>query len=98
MYYEGVAMRRKGRDFMSRIEDMIAETKLYEVLQKRDNDKMKKTVLLILAIVGAVAAVAAIAYAVYRYFAPDYLEDFEEDLEDDFDDDFDDDFFEDDEL
>ena len=32
-------MRRKGRDFMSRIEDMIAETKLYEVLQKRDNDK-----------------------------------------------------------
>ena len=67
-------------------------------LQKRDNDKMKKTVLLILAIVGAVAAVAVIAYAVYRYFAPDYLEDFEEDFEDDFDDDFDDDFFEDDEL
>lgn len=89
---------RKGRDFMNKIEDMIAETKLYEMLQKRDSDKMKKTLLWILAIVGAIAAVAAIAYAVYRFFAPDYLEDFEEDFEDDFDDDFEDDFFEDDEL
>ena len=32
------------------------------------------------------AAVAGIAYAVYRFFAPDYLEDFEEDFDDDFDD------------
>ena len=81
-------MIRKGRGFMSKIEDMITETKLYEMLNKKEDDKIKKTVLWILAIVGAVAAVAAIAYAVYRFFTPDYLEDFEDDFEDDFDDDF----------
>ena len=41
-------------------------------------------------IIGAVAAVAGIAFAVYRFFAPDYLEDFEEDFDDDFDDYFED--------
>ena len=79
---------------MNRIEDMIQETKLYEMLQKRDQDKVKKTVLWILAIVGAVVAIAGIAYAVYRFVTPKYLEEFEED----FDDDFEDDFFEDEEL
>ena len=87
-------MKQKGRGLMDKIEDMITETKLYEMLRKRDQDKVKKTVLCILAIVGAVVAVAGIAYAVYRFLTPDYLEDFEED----FDDDFEDDFFEDDEL
>jgi flagellar basal body-associated protein FliL len=79
---------------MSKIEDMIQETKLYEMLQKRDQEKVKKTLLWILAIVGAVAAIAGIAYAVYRFVTPKYLEEFE----DDFDDDFEDEFFEDEEL
>ena len=87
-------MKQKGRGFMNKIEDMITETKLYEMLRKRDQDRVKKTLLCILAIVGAVVAVAGIAYAVYRFFTPDYLEDFEEDFEDDFEDDF----FEEDEL
>lgn len=87
-------MIRKGRGTMSKIEDMITETKLYEMLNKKDDCKMKKTVLWILAIIGAVAAVAAIAYAVYRFLTPDYLDDFEED----FDDDFEDDYFDEDEL
>lgn len=87
-------MKRKGRGFMNKIEDMITETKLYEMLKKKDDDKIKKTVLWVLAIVGIVAAVAGIAYAVYRFFTPDYLEDFEED----FDDDFEDDYFDEDEL
>ena len=87
-------MKRKGRGFMNKIEDMITETKLSEMLRKRDQDKVKKTILCILAIVGAVVAIAGIAYAVYRFLTPDYLEDFEED----FDDDFEDEFFEDDEL
>lgn len=87
-------MKQKGRGFMNKIEEMITETKLYDVLRKRDEDKVKKTILWVLAIIGAVAAVAGIAYAVYRYFTPDYLEDFEED----FDDDFEDDYFEEDEL
>lgn len=87
-------MERKGRGIMSKIEDMITETKLYEMLKKRDQDKVKKTIFCIIAIVGAVAAVAGIAYAVYRFLSPDYLDDFEEDL----DDDFEEDFFEDEEL
>ena len=68
-----------------RIEDIIAETRLNEILH---------TVIWTLAIIGAVAAVAAIAYAVYRFVSPDYLDDFE----DDFDDDFDDYFSEDDQV
>ena len=73
---------------MSKIEDMISATKLNEILQRRDDDKIKKTILWILAIVGAVVAIAGIAYAVYRFFTPDYLEDFDEDFEDDFEDDY----------
>ena len=75
---------------MNKIEDMIQESKLYEMIRKRDDDKMKKTLLCILGIIGAVAAIALIAYAVYRFFTPDYLEDFEEDFDDDFEDMFDD--------
>lgn len=73
---------------MSKVEELIAETKLNELLRKKEDDKQKNTVLWVLAIVGAVAAVAGIAYAVYRFFTPDYLEDFEEDFDDDFDNDF----------
>ena len=73
---------------MNKIEDMISAAKLNEILQKRDDDKIKKTILWILAIVGAVVAIAGIAYAVYRFFTPDYLEDFDEDFEDDFEDDY----------
>ena len=87
-------MKRKGYGFMNKIEEMITETKLYEMLRKRDEDRVKKTILWILAIVGAVVVIAGIAYAVYRFLTPDYLEDFEED----FDDDFEDEFFEDEEL
>ena len=62
---------------------MVKVEELLEALKKRDEDKNKNPVLWVLAIIGAVAAVAGIAYAVYRYFAPDYLEDFEDDFEDD---------------
>ena len=34
--------------------------------------------------------ISGIAFAVYHFFAPDYLEDFEEDFDDDFDDYFED--------
>ena len=72
---------------MNRIEELLATTKLNDMMHKKDDDQ-KTTVLWILAIIGAVAAVAAIAYAVYCFFTPDYLEDFEEDFDDDFDNDF----------
>ena len=48
---------------MSKVEELIAESKLNELLKKKDDEKVKKTVIWVLAIVGAVAAVAAIAYA-----------------------------------
>ena len=73
---------------MNKIEEMISATKLNEILQKRDDDKIKKTILWVLAIVGAIVAIAGIAYAVYRFFTPDYLEDFEDYFEDDFEDEF----------
>ncbi len=72
---------------MNRIEELLATTKLNDMMHKKDDDQ-KTTVLWILAIIGAVAAVAAIAYAVYCFFTPDYLEDFEEDFDDDIDNDF----------
>ncbi len=69
---------------MNKIEDLLAS------LNKKEEEKQKNAILWALAIIGAVAAVAGIAYAVYRFFAPDYLEDFEEDFDDDFDDYFED--------
>ena len=73
---------------MNKVEEMLSASKLNEIVRKRADDKIKKTILWILAIVGIVVAVAGIAYAVYRFFAPDYLEDFDEEFEDEFDDDF----------
>ena len=63
---------------------------LLSALNRKEEEKEKNTVLWVLAIIGAVAAAAGIAFAVYHFFAPDYLEDFEEDFDDDFDDYFED--------
>ena len=54
---------------------------LLSALNRKEEEKEKNTVLWVLAIIGAVAAVAGIAFAVYHFFAPDYLEDFEEDFD-----------------
>ena len=71
---------------MSKVEELIAESRLKELINKIEEDKSKNWIVWILAIIGTVAAVAAIAYAVYCFLTPDYLEDFEEDFDDDFDD------------
>ena len=73
---------------MNKFEELIAATKLGELINKKEDEAQWKKVLWVLAIIGAIAAVAGIAYAVYRFFAPDYLEDFDEEFEDEFDDDF----------
>ena len=73
---------------MNKLEELIAATKLGELIDKKEDEAQCKKVLWVLAIIGAIAAVAGIAYAVYRFFAPNYLEDFDEDFEDEFDDDF----------
>ena len=77
-------MNLNNLNLNEKIEDLLA------ALKKKEDEKEKNTVLWVLAIIGAVAAVAGIAFAVYRFFAPDYLEDFEEDFEEDFDDYFED--------
>ena len=74
-----------------KLEDMIAESKLKEILHKNEAEKQKNAVVWVLAIIGAIAGIAAIAYAVFRFVTPDYLEDFEDDFDDDFDDYFDED-------
>ena len=73
-------MNLNNLNLNEKIEDLLA------ALKKKEDEKEKNTVLWVLAIIGAVAAVAGIAFAVYRFFAPDYLEDFEEDFDDDLDD------------
>ena len=73
---------------MSKIDELIATTKLNDLINKKEEEKASKTVLWILAVIGAVAADAALAYAVYCFFTSDYLVDFEDDFDDDFDDDF----------
>ena len=77
-------MNLNNLNLNEKIEDLLAAVK------KKEDEKEKNTVLWVLAIIGAVAAVAGIAFAVYRFFAPDYLEAFEEDFDDDFDDYFED--------
>ncbi len=79
----------------NKMEDFLTATKLNELIHKKEiEEKNKNTVLWTLAVIGAVAAVAGIAYAVYRFFAPAYLDEFEDDFDDD---EFDDDFFDDEE-
>ncbi len=72
---------------MTKFEEILATTKLNELVQKKEDEKMKTTILWGLAIIGAVAAAAGIAYAVYRFFATDYLEDFDDEFDEDFFDD-----------
>ena len=43
---------RKGRGHMNKLEDMIAASKLNELLHKKDDEKAKNTLLWVLAIVG----------------------------------------------
>lgn len=80
---------------MNKLENIMDMARLNELLGRKEEEKRQEktcnVLLWVLAIVGAVAAVAGIAYAVYRFFAPDYLEDFEDDFDDDFEDEDDDD-------
>ena len=78
---------------MNRVEELLAETKLNDLIRRKEDDKRKAAIIWTLAIIGAVAAVAGIAYLVYRLLAPDYLDDYDDDFDDDFDD-----YFEDEDL
>ena len=65
---EPAGRQEKGCGSMSKVEELIAATRLNDLVNKKEEDKQCKTVLWALAIVGAVAAIAAIAYAVYCFF------------------------------
>ena len=80
---------------MNKVEELFKGTKLDEVLKKRDAEKTRKTILVILAIVGGVVVIAGIAYAVYRYFSAKEMEELEAEFADEFDEDF---FDEDDDI
>lgn len=80
---------------MNKVEELFKGTKLDEVLRKRDKEKTRKTILIILAIVGGIVVIAGIAYAVYRYFSAKEMEALEAEFADEFGEDF---FDEDDEV
>ena len=75
-----------------RIDELMNNVKVAELLNKKKAEEENKTCLLwVLAIIGAVATVAAIAFAVYRFMNPKYT-DFDGDFDyDEFEDDFEDD-------
>ncbi len=55
---------------MNKIEELIAESKLSEILHKNEAEKQKNTVIWVLAIIGAVAAVAGTVLVVHSVFTP----------------------------
>ena len=73
---------------MSKVEDILASTKVGDVLDaaklnkflKRQEEEEKKP--------SKFVIVFAAIYGIYRFFTPDYLDDFEDDFEDEFDNDF----------
>lgn len=85
-------MKNKFEEILSskKVKDMLATTKLNELLHKKTDpiEEKKHTVIFILSIIGAIAAIAGIAYLVHRLVTPNYLEDFEEDFDDEFEEDF----------
>ena len=77
---------------MNKMEEIIAASKLGEMLQKKQQEEKKKnTIECVLAAVGTVLAVGLSVYFIYKKMTEKTYDDFE----DDFDDDFEDDFFED---
>ncbi len=72
-------VRTYGDEARDHAEYLLQKLKLQDYMeQKRDDDRLKKTLFTILAIIGVIASIAAIAYAVYRFVAPDYLEDYDD--------------------
>ena len=74
------------------MKNFIEEMKLKKLLKE---EKKMNPIVVFLIVIGVIVVIATALYAIYRFFAPDYLDDFEED---EFEDEFDDDFFEDDDI
>jgi len=73
-------MKCFGRESVSeKISDMIAQTKLNDLIHRKE--KKNNGIVIALAIIGSVAAVAGIAYLVYKWVNPKYIAEFD-DLDD----------------
>ena len=66
---------------MKKMEELMTTLKLEDLLERRDCQKRKKTVVGILAVIGIIAAIAGIAYAVYRFVRPESVSE-DDDFED----------------
>lgn len=71
--------RDKADDLLNRIRlDEYLEQKKNYLEEKRDDERIKKTVVVAFAVLGLITVAAAAAYAVYRLVNPDYFEDYED--------------------
>ena len=73
---------------MSKVEELLKEAKINDLLNKKEEEKKPSKTLIIFAVIGVIVAVAAAVYGVYRFFTPDYLDYFDFVFDDDFDNDF----------
>lgn len=74
---------------MNKMEEIIAASKLGELLQKKQaEEKKKNTIVCVLAAVGVVLAVGLAAYFIYKKTCKNKYDEFEDDFEDDFEEDF----------
>lgn len=74
---------------MNKMEELIAASKIGELMHKKETEeRQKNTVLLLFAVIGVVLAVAGIAFFVYKKLTKKAYDDFDDDFEDDFDYDF----------
>ncbi len=60
------------------VTNVLATTKLNEILHKEEPKKKTNGWVIALAVVGAIAAVATISYCVYRFMFPEYIDDFDD--------------------
>ena len=68
---------------MNKMEEIIAASKLGELLQKKQADEKKKnTIVCVLAAVGVVLAVGLAAYFIYKKTCKNKYDEFEDDFED----------------
>ena len=52
--------------------------------KSKAGDRQKSLLQSALTVIGVIAVISVVLYAIYRFFAPDYLDEFEEEFDEDF--------------